>query len=333
MRSSSRRPRAFTLIELLVVIAIIAILIGLLLPAVQKVREAAARAKCSNNLKQMGLAAHNYHDANGRFPAGCATDTAPWGTGDGYGSSWLVFILPYIEQTALYNGWQFTGNSGWVGANASTDVQGITTYLCPSSPLPVLAVGGQGSGKRQSTSYVGIAGSARGFNGYSEGRVSSPNGSGCCNGGRASAGGILIPSGQVRIADVTDGTSNTLMISETSDWLKSQDGTKWDFRPLHGFVIGTAPASQPPNFGDRAFQTTSILYSINQKTGWANAGGDCTQGVCTNWGHNIPLNSPHSGGVNAALGDGSIRFITDATTLDILSALATRDDGTVATLP
>src|SRR5690242_8140908 len=109
--SLSRKRTAFTLIELLVVIAIIAILIALLVPAVQKVREAASRTQCINNLKQIGVALHGFHDANKRLPPGSANDMAPFGTNGGaqWGSSWMVYILPYIDQGPLYSKWDFAG--------------------------------------------------------------------------------------------------------------------------------------------------------------------------------------------------------------------------------
>src|ERR1700676_1337681 len=141
MNRTPRRP-GFTLIELLVVIAIIAVLIGLLLPAVQKVREASSRLQCQNNLKQLGIGMHAHHDALNRLPPGGANDEPPFGTQAGssgnWGSSWMVYILPYIEQDNIYRQWNFSGQPAVFNTNKNTVANNgeIKTYFCPSSPLP-----------------------------------------------------------------------------------------------------------------------------------------------------------------------------------------------------
>jgi prepilin-type processing-associated H-X9-DG protein len=338
---------------LLVVIAIIAILIGLLLPAVQKVREAAARMQCQNNLKQMGLALHNHQDSKTYLPPGCTTDNVPFGSGGGWGSSWMVFLLPYIEQDPLFNLWQFTGgNSGYTNANnrALTTANGglvLKVYRCPSSALPLFAQ--NGNLKVMQSNYVGISGAANGvIPGYTESRIdNSAAGVTCCSGGGpASAGGTFFRGGQLKLTDITDGTSNTMLVSEHSDWLVAADGSKrqWSAAGLYGWSMGSnsnTPPNNPAatNADNRQFNCTTVRYRINQKTGWpstfnsATQNGDCTVGVCYDLGNNIPLNSTHSGGVNALFGDGSVRFVSDSTSLDIVGRLAVRDDGQSVNLP
>jgi prepilin-type N-terminal cleavage/methylation domain-containing protein/prepilin-type processing-associated H-X9-DG protein len=341
MRFRSVRARSgFTLIELLVVIAIIAILIGLLVPAVQKVREAAARTQCLNNLKQFGLACHNYHDVYKTLPAG----TSPIrNNGGGWGYSWIVLVLPYIEQNAMYNRFDL-GQSFWAGngqnVTAASNFQPAIFY-CPSSDLKKLTdPGAMGVGNIQNptTNYVGIAGASN----DPAGRLSigsNPGPGNCCSGGIVAGGGLLGPNTAVKLAAIKDGSSNTMMISEHSDFMVGPGGTLNDWRASlpHGAFMGYDTTQIPPgpNGGDnRAFNVTTIRYQINDtmnlgagNTGWVDNTG--VTGMGYNAGNNTPLNSTHTGGVNVCMGDGSVHFVTSSLPLLVVQALATRDDGKI----
>jgi prepilin-type N-terminal cleavage/methylation domain-containing protein len=343
----ARTRLGFTLIELLVVIAIIAILIGLLLPAVQKIREAANRMKCSNNMKQLGLALHNYHDVNNALPPGAANDVSPFGQAGGpqWGSSWMVYILPYIEQDNVQKGWSFNNSSGYTN-NANLNIVAnltIPIYRCPSSPTPArMASRGGYNVQLMNVSYTGIAGSAI--------AAYAPAGSiynvGCCNGSGplATDNGVLYAGSQNNFASITDGLSNTWIVGEQSDHLRDPNNAPitsgfqsgvGNSSGLYGWTMGAAhPTGGGQNgWGDgRHFNCTSVRYLINQRgvvpagtTG--TSGTAAAAGVNNDVGTNFPLSSGHSGGVNMLNGDGGVRFVRSSITLDVISAMCTKAGG------
>ncbi len=326
IRPSGAR-RGFTLIELLVVIAIIAILIGLLLPAVQKVREAAARSKCSNNLKQIGIALHAYHDTNNKLPPGCTTDLPPYGTsGGGWGSSWKVYILPQMEQGPLFQRWVFTGNSGYTNANNMPLVNRLTipTYRCPSSPLPdFYATAGNNGNFLMFTSYFGVAGST-----LDTTHNNAAN-------GLASGSGTLFANSGVTLVGITDGTSNTILVGEQSDHMRDANNQPYTIaygaitsQGPHGWTMGGNTVNIGTAFTERTFNCTTTRWEINRR----GLGDSAANGTNNNTGRNIPFTSAHTGGANMLFADGSVSFLRDSTQLATLQRLSSRNDGVTVSL-
>jgi prepilin-type N-terminal cleavage/methylation domain-containing protein/prepilin-type processing-associated H-X9-DG protein len=309
---------AFTLIELLVVSAIIAVLIGLLLPAVQKVREAANRMKCANNLKQLALAAHNHHDANGAFPTGLHMGVLREPGRYAEGTSWMVELFPYLELDNLYRKWDYNDfRTNVAGGTNSISAQIIALHRCPSDqPDPWYYYH---YGIQEAWGYYGV-------------------GTYCGNAGRrsvpapeATGDGILFLDSRVRTADVTDGTSTTFLFGERSHRDAEYDritGVADARHPLAGIgAWGFVVAGQMG--GTLAWHTLSAAVPINhQVPPDAQVGDNPTirDRLCA-------FGSGHPGGANFALADGSVRFLSDKTDLATLQALSTRAGGEVVNVP
>ncbi len=256
----SQRGRGFTLIELLVVIAIIAVLIALLLPAVQSAREAARRAQCSNNLKQIGLAMHNYHSSHGSFPPGgmyaaAYSPSYPGGYGKGVGwGTWSAqaMMLGYLEEMPLYNAANFYWAVAMPGPawnmNSTVSCRIISTFICPSDGLaPINPQGGVWTG--ETNNYLASLGTttAYGGNSPSNGQAGSKFGTAASPAGLSSdTTGVFSQGGNVYgITDIPDGTSNTIAFGETLVGDNTIQVQKWRDGPV--LLGATCQANQPIN--------------------------------------------------------------------------------------
>jgi prepilin-type N-terminal cleavage/methylation domain-containing protein/prepilin-type processing-associated H-X9-DG protein len=329
-RKDRRSRRGFTLIELLVVIAIIAVLIGLLLPAVQKVREAAARTQCQNNLKQLGLALHNYHDVYNKIPPGGRgppRQVEPVGTESNH--AWSYRLLPFVEQDNLFRNdlpnlpgyWYYHPE---VAQNYPAHYAAVTTplkiYRCPASGhsdhgqmyAPAFTDPQQTYDDFATMEYVGIAGSDR--------RV-LPDGT--------PIAGMLYWQSDLGFKDATDGTSNTMVIGEYSGLTAQQhfnayqstsdNTTTWDL----GYGTGTACWSWkeiafPPN--------SAYFFGGSFYPPALDVGTPILSVVCRG-----ALKSPHAGGINVLYLDGSVHFVPNSIDMTVYKNLADRADGLVGT--
>lgn len=298
--SRTDRPAGFTLIELLVVIAIIAILIGLLLPAVQKVRDAAARTSCQNNLKQIGLALQNYHDANRRFPAGYVSGVNSEGDDTGPGWGWGAYILPFMEQQPLFN--QLTLSLPIEAVqNAAPRIVLVKSFLCSSDVPPATIQAGPSSASGQMQSVICAIAPASYTACYG---VGEPG---------VDGDGVFFRNSQVTIGDITDGTSQTLLGGERS-FRYSQ--TSWV-----GAVTGSSMTPPPncplPSEVDNA--SNFVLSHVGEMEAGAGQPAEINN-----------FSSNHTSGINYVFADGHTRFLTNSITYPTLAALATRNSGDVA---
>lgn len=349
-----KRQRGFTLIELLVVIAIIAILIALLLPAVQQAREAARRTQCRNNLKQIGLALHNYESSSGMLPAGCSFGAVPRGGAgtNSFGPAFIGMLLPYLDNAPAFNGMTWSGKSpGYVGEAPATSAGALNKPFAmkanPPVTCPSYAEPGTQPDREKYSNYAGIAGAAD-MTSFNETRIFPHlQGAGTA---KSSGGGMLGPNSFVRFSAVTDGMSNTMMVGEQGVKLIRLDGTySWIFPSqgaataggsnYTGWLIGCRVEGQPPTIdgnlndsesgtqgpggGYRFFNVTTIRYRIRQEP----FADTIFPGMSSSMGANNPLGSFHTGGTHALLGDGGVRFLSENMDLETLKKLATRDDG------
>jgi len=311
----------FTLIELLVVIAIIAILVSLLLPAVQQAREAARRSQCKNNFKQVALAIHNYHDTHSVFPlsdhrTGPGVCSDPLYTAQLFRYSWGAMILPYLDQVPLYNNLDFSNhyNSGTKNTPISLQTVGATVnvYLCPTDPQGDPRCNHAGAIRNSAaetddvgrSNMAGIGDSVYAFcNPVYSGSGAYPA-SALPNGvwGKTNGDGVLGNNYKVSMRDITDGTSNTILVGEvTGGGRGSNNCNEW--------AINNQTSTGPG--------INNIYTTPGGATTWDRNGNQ----------HRMGISSYHTGGCHAAMADGSVRFLNENMNGSTLQALGSRGKG------
>ena len=307
-------PRAFTLVELLVVITIIGILIALLLPAVQAAREAARRSQCSNNVKQIGLAVHNYHEAFKVFPAGGITEGLCCATPGRV--NWAISILPYVEQLALYQQYDMRYTNESV-QNRFVVQQIVSAYTCPSDAVTstMLEVPASGPTGGQTWRH----GSYKAMSGRSDGNAWFDNADGFMLPLNFNWRGVLHhigwPAGQTKNEDfstIKDGSSNTTMIAEFATRTTTTRGVFWAYT-YTSFAAGSAVP-----------ESRTLLPDYNACSAIAGGGGAnaCKRGFA----------SFHPGGLQVGMADGSARFVSNTIDMMLWAYLATVDEQIPATL-
>jgi prepilin-type processing-associated H-X9-DG protein/prepilin-type N-terminal cleavage/methylation domain-containing protein len=341
-----KRRTAFTLVELLVVIAIIALLIGLLLPAVQKVREAANRMKCTNNLKQLGLAAQAYHDANGQFPVGvrmpyaqAGNDPLTGGMGSPFGPNWAVYLLPYIEQDNLFRQanvetYPGTGNLANLSSySLSWRVvrgQRLPTLLCPSDRGASAPPFTDPNDRLKETDWA--------------------RGNYACNGGTAdidhhirgdnavnnppyqgmTKGPVMSADYGATIAAITDGTSNTFLFHEVRVGVSAKDPRGTWALGLPGASMVVAGRDRDPTPNNRLDDADEVeTCSTFWYPGIGTRDGMGCRPEPNNWGMAAQARSRHPGGVNSCFVDGHVRFVRDTTSQRTWVLLQSANDGQV----